>query len=408
MHTAHTVDARVSSGAAPTTVPTTAMTAAMTAATPPAATATYDDMVLALHEVARRIDGLDAGAGALLQALMGRLQAHPDARCTGLMVFAAAMAERLADASADIANLYLRRFETPQIALFDLLGRHMPALRMATTIANDLLLQALAGDPHPTLIDVGIGTGRQVALLLQTLAAADALPDAITVIGIEPALDALDMARRSLLAEAAALGVRLRFHGFAATAEALEDADWRRVAAACSGAPVINASFALHHIADGEDGVEQRGAVLRRLHALQPRCLVLSEPDVDHLEPRFLPRFRHCFAHFSAAFHVLDTAPMAQAERDALKVGFFGREISDVLGTPEGLRSERHERAAAWVQRLRTAGFVLAPAAVALPPSPLASLAAVQAGPRIALTVCGQPLVSILVARPATPPGVRA
>jgi hypothetical protein len=140
--------------------------------------------------------------------------------------------------------------------------------------------------------------------------------------------------------------------------------------------------------------------VLERLHALHPRSLVLSEPDVDHLEPRFLARFRHCVAHFGAAFQLLDETPMAQAERDALKVGFFGREIVDVLGTPELLRSERHERAASWVQRLRSAGFALAPVEVALPPSPLPSLAAVALGARVALTVRGEPLVSILVARP--------
>jgi hypothetical protein len=124
---------------------------------------------------------------------------------------------------------------------------------------------------------------------------------------------------------------------------------------------------------------------------------------VDHLEPRFLPRFRNCFAHFSAAFHVLDSAPMAQSERDALKVGFFGREISDVLGAPEALRTERHERAAAWAQRLRSAGFALAPAIVALPPSTLPTLAAVQAGARVALMVRGEPLVAVMLAHPAAP-----
>ncbi len=365
---------------------------------------TLNSLVVQLHDLARSIEACDAQAGPRLSALLAQLQGHPDPRCTGLMVFASAMAERLADAQAEAANLYLRRFEVPQIELFNLLGRHVPMARMATRIANDVLAQAIVGEPHPTLIDVGIGTGRQFAALLDDLAAAGVLPQALTVMGIEPAADALAQAHQNLAAQATRLGVVLHFHGFAAAAEALDDTAWQQIAAACGTAPAVNAAFALHHIADDAQGLDQRNAVLRRLQALQPCCLVLAEPDVDHLEPRFFQRFRNCFAHFGAVFQVLDALPMQQAERDALKVGFFGREIVDILGTPEGLRSERHERAAAWFQRLVASGFSVRAAGVPLPASSHAAVVAELRGKCIALAAGPEALVSVLVAQPRSRP----
>jgi hypothetical protein len=235
-------------------------------------------------------------------------------------------------------------------------------------------------------------------MLMDSLAAGGHLPRKLTVIGIEPSAPALDEARRTLIKTALRLGVVLQFHGITASAEALTDNDWQAVAAACSMRPVINASFALHHIADDAHGHEQRNAVLRRLRALQPLCFVLSEPDVDHLEPRFLPRFRNCFAHFSAVFGVLDTLPLAQEERDALKVGFFGREIADILGTPELLRSERHEPSDAWMQRLTASGFALQRPATPMPASGHANVAAVPRGHRVAIEADSAPVVSVFVA----------
>lgn len=368
----------------------------------PAAPDTLSGLVVQLHDVAHRIGQADRSAGAALTALLARLQAHPDPRCTGLVVFASALAERLADANADAANLYLRRFEVPQIELFNLLGRHVPMVRMATRIANGLLAEAIAGDEHPALVDMGIGTGRQFMALIDELAAAGRLPRAMTVVGIEPAADALAQARSGLEAQAARLGFTLQFHGVASTAEAMDDTAWQQVAAACGSAPAVNASFALHHIADDAQGRDQRNRVLARLRALQPRCLVLAEPDVDHLEPRFFERFRHCFAHFFGVFQVLDALPLRQAERDALKVGFFGREIVDILVTPEALRTERHECAASWLQRLAATGFaVQAPDEDTLPPSEHPAMGVAARGRRIALTGQGQPLVSVFHAVPA-------
>ena len=309
-----------------------------------------------MHAVAGRVEAHDPAARCALQALLA-LTDHHDPRCVGLYMFAAALARRLAGIEVAQANLYLSGFEEPQIHLFNLLGRAVPFAQLATRICNDAIMQAIAGQQQPTVIDMGIGTGRQVGVLLDSLAAAGKLPRQLTVIGIEPSDWALDETWRHVEVTAARVGAKVVFIGIAASAEALSASDWHRVRNACTTRPVVNASFALHHIADAEVGDDQRDDALQRLRALNPALLVLAEPDVDHLEPRFYQRFQNCMAHFGAVFRRLDRLPLAQAGRDALKVGFFGRGIADILATPESQRSERHESAAQWLRRLQAAGF---------------------------------------------------
>lgn len=363
--------------------------------------ASHEQLVAALRDVARQIDASDAGADAALRALMQRLDGHADARAVGLYVFAAGMARRLSGQAAAEANLYLGRFEVPQIHLFNLLGRAVPFVGLATRIGNDAILAAMAGQARPTLLDVGIGTGRQTVVLLEAMAAAGRLPRQLTVIGIEPSDWALDEARQHIEATAERLGTSVLFFGVVGTAESLGDADWHRVALACTARPVVNASFALHHIADDAGGRDRRDAVLARLHALKPRLLVLAEPDVDHREPGFLARFENCLRHFGAVFATLDRLPLAQADRDALKVGFFGREIADILGHPETQRSERHESSVSWARRLLAAGFRLRPATGLADEQAVPGVVAVRerAG-RVSLDAQDEPVVAIFMAEP--------
>ncbi len=319
----------------------------------------YDELVEALHAVARRIEAEDAGAEPALRALMGLLGEHADPRCVGLYVFAAALARRLAGAAVEQANLYLTRFEMPQIHLFNLLGRAVPFVGLATRIGNEALMQAITGQARPTVIDVGIGTGRQIGVLLESLAAAGKLPRLLTVIGIEPSAWALEEARQHIEQTATRLGADVSFFGV---------------------------------------------AVLRHLRALNPALLVLAEPDVDHLERGFYRRFSNCMAHFGAVFRTLDRLPLAQADRDALKVGFFGREIADILGSPEAQRSKRHESAAQWLRRLDAAGFELGvPGTVTAQPA--CAVRIVHHAGHLSLDAIDEPVVAIFTAapRPAQP-----
>lgn len=378
---------------------------------PQATTSTgFDDHVAALDEMARRIEAGEPGVEAELALRLDALRADSDPRSVGLYVFGAGLARRLSPQAVEQANLYLNRFEVPQIHLFNLLGRAVPFVGLATQLANEAIAQALQGELSPTVIDVGIGTGRQVCVLLDTLAQRGTLPVALTVIGIEPSDWALEEARHNIEATAERLGADVSFFGVVGTAEGLSAADWRRIRQACTSQPVINASFALHHIADDPAGNDQRNAVLQQLQALSPALLVLSEPDVDHREPGLHQRFRNCMAHFGAVFRTLDRLPLAQADRDALKVGFFGREIADILGGCEDQRSERHESAASWLQRLEACGFKPRDSA-ALPALDNMSSAAVRVARRahhLSIDAIDEPVVAIITAVPVAASAPRA
>jgi hypothetical protein len=364
-----------------------------------AAAPRYERLVMQLHRLARAVGAQAPGAAAELQQWLREVEHCGDPRSAGLYTFGAALAQRLAGRAAAQANLYLQRFERPQIELFNLLGRAVPFVGLATTVCNQAILRAAQGRQRLCLIDIGIGTGRQLLALLPALAARGLRE--LCVVGIEPAEPALRVAEAQLQAAAAELGLALQLLPLPTSVELLNAQQWTQISACCAGEPpIVNASFALHHIADDGEGQDRRQQVLQSLQALDPALLVLAEPDVDHLEAAFYPRFRNCFAHFGAVFAALDALDLAPSDRDALKVGFFGREIADILAQPEGQRSERHESAASWLRRLGRAGFdARVDAADALP---------LAQGPvrlrrrayHLSLEADGEPVVALFTARP--------
>lgn len=353
-----------------------------------------------LHRLARAVDARSPAARAGLQQWLDSLQQSDDPRHVGLYVFGAALAQRLEGRTAAQANLYLRRYERSQIELFNLLGRAVPFVGLATSVCNQAIAQACRGARSAVVIDVGIGTGRQMLHLLPTLAAQGVRE--LTVIGIEPAEEALRAAQMQLEAAERDSGLVLRVLPVLGSVESLDEGQWALIRGACAGvSPIINASFALHHVDDDAEGRDQRQCVLQRLHALDPALLVLAEPDVDHLETALYPRFRNCFAHFSAVFDTLDRLELAQSERDALKVGFFGREIADILGQPEGSRSERHESASQWLRRLADAGFdVMVDEAAAAVGAARGPVRLRRRTYHCSLEAGGEPVVALFCARP--------
>jgi SAM-dependent methyltransferase len=291
-----------------------------------------------------------------LTALLAEVGRDPDPRVIDLYVFGAALARRISGTAAAEANLYLRQFDVPQIHLFNLLAVSAPFVGLAGVIANREIQRTASGDQHPTVIDVGIGTGRQVVALLEAMTASETLPAALTVIGIEPSEFCLDLAHQNVADAARKAGLPVTFRPFLRAAEAITFDEWHAIKAACTGRPVINASFALHHVGD-VGGKDVRNDLLRRLRWLDPKLLVLSEPNVHHYEKDFLRRFHNCWEHFRAAFAAVDGTTAALCDKNALKVCFFGREIADILANAEEQRSERHESTASWLARLAETGW---------------------------------------------------
>lgn len=360
---------------------------------------------LLLQGLEHALAGRQAEAAEVLFTLHALLDVERVPEDLHYLLFATAVSRRLEGAGAVLRNPYLHPEPEPgprQIDLFRLLMAHMPLASTADAVANAVLAGLLRGHGEATLLDVGIGQGRQERGLLRELARAGALPRRLTLVGVDPSGSNLRQAEATVAEVAREVGATVRFVGMESPVEGLADATW----AALRGVPrplVVNAAFALHHVAEAPGGGgEARDAVLRRLHGLAPAALVLCEPHVDHHRAPVRERFRNAWNHFTRVFQLLDTLDVPREDRAAIK-RFFGREVDDIVGTvDESARRERHEPALSWQERLRRAGFVPLEAMERVRPQavhPAVSLRRERGC--VGITWRDDTLVAVLGARPA-------
>lgn len=308
-----------------------------------------------LAVVNETLAGRHENARALLANLV---DAHLDSGAHGedlqYYIFASALSKRLESDKAAEINLYLRQFEKTQISLFNLLAQHLPTVALAGPLANQVLAGYIGGQDEVTLLDVGIGSGRQEVALLHLLAAQQRLPRTLNVVAVEPDAGSLLEAGAALAEAADALGVELAFHPVHKVVEELDDEDWRMFGS--FGAPlVVLGAFAVHHVRSAP-GQRARDDLFRRLRALEPDAVVLCEPSSNHDSPSLLERFEASWNHFGLTFRLIDGLDVADRDKAAMKM-FFAREIEDILANAEESRCERHEPVDAWVRRFREAGF---------------------------------------------------
>ena len=83
-------------------------------------------------------------------------------------------------------NIYLQAYEVAQIDLFDLLRKALPPLVQGYAIANQHLAHALAELEGAALLDIGVGKGVQLAMLMTTLAAAPGRLRRLRVVALDP------------------------------------------------------------------------------------------------------------------------------------------------------------------------------------------------------------------------------
>ncbi|GEN10857.1 GRAS domain family protein [Myxococcus fulvus] len=297
-------------------------------------------------------------ATASLGALESMLDVDAVPEDLGYQLFATAVRHRLAGAGAGSRNPYLHPDASErQIDLFRSLMAHMPLASTADALANAVLEALLGGQQEATLVDVGIGQGRQAVRLLQSLSRRGAAPGQLTLVGVDPSGASLAQAKAATERVAREVDASVRFIGVESPVEAMSGAEWSMLRA-LPGPRVVNAAFALHHVAEAPDSLgTARDAVLRRLRAVEPVALVMCEPNTDHFQAAPLERFGHAWRHFTHVFQLLDSLGVPGEERAAIK-RFFGREVEDVVGTvDESARCERHETARMWKARLSRAGF---------------------------------------------------
>ena len=334
----------------------------------------------------------------LLGTYLARLL--PDERPEDLqcLIFANALCSRLGKPKD--ANLYLRAYDVPQIRLFNLLATQFSPVRIASLTAVELLARYAAGRRKLVVLDIGIGTGRQMRMFLERLATPENSPEQVTVIGLEPMANGLREAENVIRETGRITGLKVEFRPLLGFAEQFPESEWDRIRET-EGDLLINASFALHHIRGLASGPDLRARLFRKLHTLQPLVLVLSEPNSDHNTYDLETRLQNSWNHFRLVFDLIDRLTIPIADQRALKVCFFGREIEDILGTKESDRTERHEMLGTWESRLDENGFIpaLPRGLCAVYSDPLLHLS--ERNWHVGLDFGGETLVGVIGAAPA-------
>ncbi|MFY0542328.1 GRAS family protein [Nannocystis pusilla] len=257
-------------------------------------------------------------------------------------------------------NLYLQAEKRPQIDLFTLLQRAIPAVPQGYALANQYLVHAMRQSSTPALLEIGIGKGLQIVALLRALARDPGKIERLRVIALEPNRTALNEGVAAIDEVRAELPFDIEIYPLVKLIEVCEDADYAHFEALAEGSLSINAAYTLHHTT-GPDS-DARTRLLRRLRGLRPRVFTLVEPSSDHDTEHLTRRMHHCWQHFATVFDLVDRSDASPDEKFAIKEGFFGREVRDILGTSDAFRTERHETLESWLLRLKKSGFVPYPA----------------------------------------------
>ncbi len=246
-------------------------------------------------------------------------------------------------------NIYLNKYEISQIQLFNILIEKFPFVKYSQQITNNAIIEVIRQNTEVTIVDIGIGQGTQMVNVIESAKNLTHLKKMV-VVGIEPFEDALRQAAATIQSYQGKVPFDIEFIGIHNFAENVDFASIQNL----TGAIIVNASLALHHIQSGQ----LRTQTLARIKKINPAAIILIEPNVNHYEPDFFARFVNCYNHFYSIFQVIDRIDIDQKDKNALKL-FFGREIEDIIGKEEKDRYEKHEPATHWIGRLRENNFTV-------------------------------------------------
>jgi hypothetical protein len=158
----------------------------------------------AQHIEAARLEAAREALSSLVNSALAL-----DDRPEDLLYFllAAGLSKRLDGPTYEEINLYLRDYDVPQIRLFNLLAERVPTMALGTWLANKMLVRTLREHAHPTLVDFGTGTGRQMVTLLHMLSEDPRALVRLRLVLIEPDPNSLKSAVERAVAAAAERGL---------------------------------------------------------------------------------------------------------------------------------------------------------------------------------------------------------
>lgn len=258
--------------------------------------------------------------------------------------------------------LYLRDQgkDDKQINVFDLVLKAVPPVQALSQTALDIMKNLYdTGVPSFTHLNIGIGKGHLEVKMLQQLASSyNRKPDLIKIIGVDIDEESLEEAGRNITKTVYNLfpsTTKIEYTPICAFAEKIDQHVWDQIKNHQTELLGAVSAFTLHHLPT----IENRNHVLQRIASCEPYLFLLIEPDVNHFTNNLSERLVNCYNLFGTIFKLVDQQGLNEQEKRAIKYKFFGREINDILGNIEAQRSEKHEKADVWAERLLKAGFNL-------------------------------------------------
>ncbi len=254
-------------------------------------------------------------------------------------------------------NIYVQKFDIPQITLFYSMAEAVPFVFAAHELANQYITNALGNSKTVTLFDIGIGKGLQIKNLLLMLRNGHTSLETINIIALDPDKQNLEEFGKSFDYIKGESQFNLQYYPMCTMIESISDRDYEFIKETGGKNIIINSAFSLHHTAHPPGDTEIRTNLLKKLAELNPLILTLIEPHSDHDTEDLTKRFHNSWHHFGNIFELIDESGIDISHKFTIKEKFFGREIRDIFGVSDYFRCERHELYDSWLLRLYRAGF---------------------------------------------------
>jgi len=254
-------------------------------------------------------------------------------------------------------NIYIQQFDIAQTALFYSMAEAVPFVYSGHYLANQYLLKTAEDLKSLTILDIGMGSGKQLRQFLGMLAKSKGTIEAVNVIGLDPVQQNINDSQKTLDELQKELHFDLKFYPVCSMIEQLNDNDFDSIRAIGGKNLLVNTSFSFHHTSHPLHDNEMRTGLLRKIASLKPLAFTMVEPSSNHDTEELSKRLHNSWQHFGNVFALVDESKIEASHKFLIKERFFGREIRDIFGVSDHFRCERHELYESWLLRLHRAGF---------------------------------------------------
>lgn len=251
-----------------------------------------------------------------------------------------------------------------------------PFLRLAATAANHAIIDAMQSERNVVhVVDLGgAGPSQWLGLIRLFAARPEGAPNLLRLTVVNDQNEFLSAAAALLTPEAERLHVRFQFHPVKSHIDELLSVEPLGIRS--GQALVVTSTLRFHRLLAYEFAAaaahDRKGkmpehtrqmktradALLRTLHELSPKLMILTEQEADHNGTDFTGRFSNALNYYAALFDTLEeSAPRGSVDRICVERWLLRQEIRDIVAFDGTLRRERHEKMARWEARMDNAGF---------------------------------------------------